>query len=67
MRIHRAEIGSHHFISGRYLDRYAGEMAWRENHRRDDNGSQFVAAGILAMKPRASAFKGYSQRHLQAA
>ena len=63
-RLRRAEIGSHHFISGRYLDRYAGEMAWRENHRRDDNGSQFVAAGILAMKPRASAFKGYSQRHM---
>ncbi|PKP79023.1 MAG: IS1595 family transposase [Alphaproteobacteria bacterium HGW-Alphaproteobacteria-3] len=66
-RLRRSEIGTHHFISGRYLDRYAGEMAWRENHRRDDNGSQFVAAGILAMKPRASAFKGYSQRHLQAA
>jgi transposase-like protein len=63
-RLRRAEIGAHHFISGRYLARYAGEMAWRENHRRDDNGSQFVAAGILAMRPRASAFKGYSQRHM---
>lgn len=66
-RLRRAEIGVHHFISGRYLDRYAAEMAWRENHRRDDNGSQFAAAGILAMTPRASSFKGYSQRHLQAA
>lgn len=66
-RLRRSEIGTHHFISGRYLDRYAGEMAWRENHRREDNGAQFFAAGILAMKPRASAFKGYSQRHLKAA
>ncbi|MGB6087630.1 IS1595 family transposase, partial [Parvibaculum sp.] len=63
-RLRRSEIGTHHFISGRYLDRYAGEMAWRENHRREDNGAQFFAAGILAMKPRASAFKGYSQRHM---
>lgn len=66
-RLRRSEIGTHHFISGRYLDRYAGEMAWRENHRREDNGAQFFAAGILAMKLRASAFKGYSQRHLKAA
>lgn len=66
-RLRRSEIGTHHFISGRYLDRYAGEMAWRENHRREDNGAQFFAAGILAMTPRASAFKGYSQRHLKAA
>ena len=66
-RLRRAEIGVHHCISGRYLDRYAAEMAWRENHRREDNGTQFIATGILALTPRASAFKGYSQRHLKRA
>ncbi len=33
-RLRRAEIGTHHRISGQYLNRYAPEMAWREDHRR---------------------------------
>jgi hypothetical protein len=39
-RISRAEIGIHHHIAGPYLQHYADENAWRENHRRMDNGTQ---------------------------
>ena len=37
-RLRRAEIGHHHHIAGTYLVRYAQESAWREDHRRVDNG-----------------------------
>lgn len=37
-RMRRAEIGHHHHIAGAYLVRYAQESAWREDHRRVDNG-----------------------------
>ncbi|MFC7334177.1 IS1595 family transposase [Rhodocista pekingensis] len=40
-RLRRAEWGQHHHISGLYLHRYAAEMAWREDHRRDANGTLF--------------------------
>ena len=39
-RIRRAEVGHHHHIAGAYLVRYAQESAWREDHRRVDNGRQ---------------------------
>ena len=39
-RMRRAEQGHHHHIAGAYLARYAQERAWREDHRRDDNGTQ---------------------------
>ena len=35
-RLRRAEIGTHHHIAEPYLGAYAGEMAWREDHRRVD-------------------------------
>ncbi len=38
-RMRRAEIGHHHHIAGAYLVRYAQESAWREDHRRVDNGT----------------------------
>jgi transposase-like protein len=34
-RLRRAEIGQHHHLSGPYLRYYAGEMAWREDTRRE--------------------------------
>ena len=40
-RLRRAELGQHHHINGIYLGRYAGEMAWREDHRRKPNGALF--------------------------
>lgn len=41
-RLHRAEIGIHYHISGRYLAAYAGEMAWREDYRRRANGDRLL-------------------------
>lgn len=62
-RLRRAEIGHHHHIAGAYLARYAQESAFRETHRRDDNGSQVRGVVGLAMKARPSVdFSGYWQR-----
>jgi transposase-like protein len=62
-RLRRAEWGQHHHISGRYLVAYAGEMAWREDHRRVTNGEQFhrVIAASMA-HPVSRVWKGYWQR-----
>jgi transposase-like protein len=62
-RLRRAEQGHHHHIAGVYLGRYAQESAWREDHRRVDNGSQVRGVVALAMKARPSVdFCGYWQR-----
>jgi len=65
-RLRRAEIGTHHHISG-YLSAYANEMAWRENNRRVSNGEQYIAVvtGALSHAPSAQ-WKGYWQRRLAA-
>lgn len=62
-RLRRAEIGTHHYISGPYLNRYAAEMAWREDNRRECNGGQFSRVASLAIAAKKSeAFSGYWQR-----
>lgn len=62
-RLRRAEIGTHHYISGPYLDRYAAEMAWREDHRRKDNGEQFRCVATLALaNGKSDRFARYWQR-----
>jgi len=62
-RLRRAEIGTHHYISGPYLDRYAAEMAWREDHRRKDNGEQFRCVATLALATaKSDRFARYWQR-----
>ena len=62
-RLRRAEIGQHHRVSGRYLNRYASEMAWREDNRRVSNGSQFAAMTASALAhPASRQFCGYWQR-----
>ena len=62
-RLRRAEIGTHHHISGRYLHCYAGEMAWRENNRRVSNGAQYLGVTAAALNaPVSRAWKGYWQR-----
>lgn len=48
-RLRRAEFGTHHRISGKYLGCYAGEMAWREDNRRRANGAQFYAVAEAAL------------------
>lgn len=62
-RIRRAEAGHHHHIAGAYLVRYAQESAWREDHRRLDNGRQVqqIAGLAMACKPSVD-FCGYWQR-----
>ena len=62
-RLRRAEWGQHHHISGRYLYAYAGEMAWREDHRRVTNGEMFHAVIAASMAhPVSRVWKGYWQR-----
>jgi transposase-like protein len=62
-RVRRAEIGTHHHIAGPYLGSYAGEMAWREDHRRIDNGEQYLLATNAVLKHAVSRqWKGYWQR-----
>src|SRR4051794_30803365 len=62
-RMRRAEIGHHHHLAGPYLLRFAQEAAWREDHRRDPNGSQVDRIVALAMKHKPSVdFSGYWQR-----
>jgi hypothetical protein len=64
----RAEIGHHHHIAGAYLVRYARESAWREDHRRMDNGRQVRAVSTLAMAaPTSVDWCGYWQRAQKAA
>jgi transposase-like protein len=62
-RLRRAEIGTHHHISGPYLHSYAGEMTWRENNRRRSNGEQYLAVTSAALgHPVSRQWKGYWQR-----
>ena len=62
-RLRRAEIGTHHHISGRYLSAYANEMVWREDHRRKSNGVQYLCAASAALThPVSRQWKGYWQR-----
>ena len=64
-RLRRAEIGTHHHISGRYLYAYAGEMAWRENNRRVSNGAQYLGVTAAALNaPVSRTWKGYWQRSM---
>jgi transposase-like protein len=53
-RMRRGEIGHHHHIAGPYLIRFAQEAAWREDHRKDPNGSQVDRIVTLAMRHRST-------------
>lgn len=62
-RMRRGEIGHHHHVAGPYLIRYAQESAWREDHRRVNNGRQVQGVMGLAMKCGPSVdWCGYWQR-----
>ena len=62
-RLRRSEVGVHHHIAGLYLSRYAAESAWRERHRRQDNGRQAMGLVGIALKATPSRwFSGYWQR-----
>ncbi len=63
-RMRRAEIGQHHHISGKYLIAYASEMAWKEENRRVDNGSQHEMVAMVALAhPVSRVWAGYWQRN----
>jgi hypothetical protein len=62
-RMRRGEIGHHHHVAGPYLLRFAQEAAWREDHKREANGSQVDRIVALAMANKPSVdFCGYWQR-----
>jgi len=62
-RLRRAEVGTHHHIAADYLDAYAAEMAWREDHRRVSNGEQFMRiTRAAATAPVSRQWAGYWQR-----
>jgi transposase-like protein len=62
-RLRRAEIGTHHHIAGPYLNAYASEMSWREDHRRVSNGHQAALVTTAAMDaPVSRQWAGYWQR-----
>ncbi|MGH7046397.1 MAG: IS1595 family transposase [Stellaceae bacterium] len=62
-RLRRCEFGIHHRISGHRLQAYADEMAWRENHRRQPNGTHWnlITAAALA-HPKSATWAGYWHR-----
>jgi len=61
-RLRRAEIGTHHHISGRYLRSYTNEMAWREDNRRNPNGDLYLlVAGAALVHSVSRQWKGYWQ------
>jgi len=67
-RLRRAEMGVHHHVAGPYLAAYAGEMAWRENHRRVSNGEQYtLITGAALNHAPSKVWKGYWQRHTKVA
>lgn len=62
-RLRRAEIGTHHHISGKFPYAYANEMAWREDNRRVANGDLYRLATAAALAhPVSRVWKGYWQR-----
>jgi transposase-like protein len=62
-RIRRAEMGVHHRISGHRLQAYANEMAWRENHRREANGTHWNLITAAALShPKSATWAGYWHR-----
>lgn len=62
-RLRRMVVGQHHGVSPQYLYQYAGEAAWKEDHRRLSNGEAWNLTIGLSMKaPVSRAWKGYWQR-----
>ncbi|TNC93417.1 MAG: transposase, partial [Stygiobacter sp.] len=62
-RLRRAEWGQHHHIGALYLGRYAAEMAWREDHRRQPNGELATRLlGLALAQPVSVDWCGYGRR-----
>ncbi|WBQ11704.1 IS1595 family transposase [Hyphomonadaceae bacterium BL14] len=62
-RLRRMVQGQHHGVSPAYLHQYANEAAWKEDHRREDNGALANRTMRLAMaSPVSRQWAGYWQR-----
>jgi transposase-like protein len=62
-RLRRMVTGQHHGVSPRHLSQYAHEAAWKEDHRRGDNGALAMRALGLGLAHGVSRdWKGYWQR-----
>lgn len=62
-RLRRMVDGQHHGVSPRYLFQYANEAAWKEDHRRLDNGAAFGRTlGLALQSPKSPVWAGYWQR-----
>lgn len=62
-RIRRGERGVYTHIAGRYLQSYADEFSWREDHRRVSNGQQFrMVLGAAARHSASREWRGFWQR-----
>jgi len=58
-RLCRAGVGVHHRIAGCYLNAYAAEMAWREDCRREANGTQYaMAVDAVTVAPQSDQWCG---------
>ena len=63
-RLRRMVQGQHHFVSARHLGQYASEAAWKEDHRRIDNGAlAYRALGLALAHSPSKFFAGYWHRH----
>ncbi|MEO1308001.1 MAG: IS1595 family transposase [Pseudomonadota bacterium] len=62
-RLRKMIEGQHHHVSPQHLHAYASHAAWREDHRREDNGALTKRVAGLAMShPVSRSWKGYWQR-----
>lgn len=62
-RLRRMIGGQHHHVSARYLFQYANEAAWKEDHRREPNGSAFTTIlGLALASPISRAWARYWQK-----
>ncbi|MFL1875218.1 IS1595 family transposase [Hansschlegelia beijingensis] len=62
-RLRRMVTGQHHGVSPKHLSQYAHEAAWKEDHRRMDNGAlAHRALGLGLAHGVSRSWKGYWQR-----
>jgi transposase-like protein len=62
-RLRRMIQGQHHFVSPAHLHAYAADAAWKEDHRRLDNGKlAYRKLALMLAHPVSREWKGYWQR-----
>ncbi|WP_244479940.1 transposase [Methylobacterium sp. Leaf94] len=62
--LRRMVTGQHRFVTARYLQQYAADAAWKEDHRSLPNGKASTPTiGLTMASPVRRAWKGYWQRH----